>query len=116
MKMIYTAIAILGMTAILGMYLLSLIIRNKSTPKSASFIHGLFAVIGLVLLIIYCGGNDPSPIVSIIVFSIAAVGGFIVVYKDVTGSHIPKWLAIVHGVTAVVGYGFLIAFAFCDNY
>jgi hypothetical protein len=115
MNMIYTAIAIFGMTAILGLYLLSLILRNKKTPKAAAFVHGLFAVTGLVLLIIYCVGNSPGPKVSITVFTIAAVGGFIVVYKDVTGKA-PKWLAILHGLTAVIGYGLLIAFAFLDNY
>lgn len=101
------------MTAILGMYLLSLVLRNKQTPKGATIIHGLFAVIGLALLIIYCFGNNPGPLVSIIVFSIAALGGGILAYKDITGRRIPKWLGIVHGLTAVTGFVFLLVFACC---
>jgi hypothetical protein len=110
---IYTAIAIFGLTALLGLYLLSLILRNKQTPKGASMIHGFFAVVGLVLLIVYCIRNDAGPLAAIIAFSLAALGGFILFYKDVTGATIPKWLGIVHGVTAVVGYGLLLWFAFC---
>ena len=113
MGTIYSAIAILGMTAILGMYLLSLVLRNKTTPKGVSIMHGLFAVTGLVLLIVYCLGNNPGPLESIIVFSIAALGGFILIYKDITGQKIPKWLGIVHGLTAVTGYILLLCFAFC---
>ncbi len=112
--MIYTAIAIFGMTAILGMYLLSFVLRDKETPKAISMTHGVFAVTGLVLLIVYCFGDSPGPIASIVVFSIAAIGGFILIYKDITGQKIPKWLGIVHGVTAVVGFAFLIVFACCQ--
>lgn len=110
---IYSAIAILGMTAILGMYLLSLILRDKATPKGASLLHGLFAVTGLGLLIYYCCTNDAGPLASIIIFSIAALGGFVLIYKDITGSSkIPKWLAIAHGIAAVAGFILLLCFAF----
>ncbi|MBK5284918.1 MAG: hypothetical protein JJE25_05915 [Bacteroidia bacterium] len=112
MGTIYSAIAIFGMTAILGMYLLSLVLRNKQTPKGVAILHGLFAVTGLVLLIIYCFGNGPGPWVSVIVFTIAALGGFILVYKDITGRKVPKWLGIVHGLTAVAGFALLLVFAF----
>lgn len=114
MGIIYSAIAILGITAILGMYLLSLVLRDKETPKGMAIIHGLFAVAGLVLLINYCLGNETGPLVSIIAFSIAAMGGFILIYTDITGRKIPKWLGIVHGLTAITGYAFLLWFAFCQ--
>ncbi len=111
--MIYTAIAIFGMTAILGLYLLTLILRDKQVPKGAAIVHGLFAVAGLILLIFYCVKHEVGPLESIIIFSIAALGGFILAYKDLTGRKIPKWLGIVHGVTALVGFAFLLWFAFC---
>lgn len=110
--MIYTALAIFGLTAILGLYLLTLILRDKQTPKGAAIVHGLFAVTGLILLIVYCVKHEASPIESIIIFSIAALGGFILAYKDLTGRKIPKWLGILHGVTALAGFGFLLCFAF----
>lgn len=110
MNTIYTAIAIFSLTAILGMYLLSLVLLDKETPKIVSMVHGLFAVTGLILLITYLYGNDTGPLVSIIIFSIAAFWGLILIYKDVTGKKIPKWLGIAHVLTAVVGYVFLLCF------
>lgn len=115
MKTIYTAITIFSMTAILGLYLLSLVLRDKETPKMVAFIHGLFAVTGLILLIAYYNGNETGPLVSTIVFSIAALGGLILIYKDLTGNKVPKWLGILHGLTAVTGFIFLLCFAFCSN-
>jgi hypothetical protein len=113
MNIIYAAITIFSMTAILGIYLISLVLRDKQTPKGIAIIHGLFAVTGLLLLITYSNGNEQSPVVSIIVFIIAALGGLVLIYKDLTGQPIPKWLAITHGLTAVVGFTFLILFACC---
>jgi len=109
---LYAAIAIFGMTAIFGMYLLSLVLRAKSTPKGVTIIHGLLAVVALVLLIVYCVGHQPGPWVSIIVFSVAAMGGFILNYRDITGKSVPKWLGVVHGVTAIAGFTLLLWFAF----
>lgn len=112
MTIIYTAIAILGMGAIIGMYMLLLILKDQRPTKTAVFIHGLFALIGIVLLIYYCMGNDPGPLESVIIFLIAALGGITVWWKDITGQKIPKWLAIAHGLIAVVGFTFLLMFAF----
>ncbi len=113
MNVIYAAIAILGMTAIVGMYLLSLILRNKQVPKGATIVHGLFAVLAVILLVVYCYTNQTGPLVSIIVFIVAAFAGVILNYRDITGKSVPKWLAISHGLVAVVGFSLLIAFAFC---
>ena len=111
---IYSIIAIFGITAVIGMYLLSLVLRDKETPKGAAIIHGLFAVIGLVLLINYCLGNETGPLVSSIVLFIAAMEGFLLIYIDITGRKIPKWLSTMHGLTTIAGYAFLLWFAFCQ--
>ena len=113
MNIIYTAITIFSMTAILGIYLISLVLRDKQTPKGIAIVHGLFAATGLILLLTYSNGSEQSPIVSIVVFVIAALGGLILVYKDVVEKQVPKWLAITHGLTAVIGFAFLILFACC---
>jgi hypothetical protein len=112
MTTIYTAIAILGMGAIIGLYMLTLILTDKRPPKAASFIHGLFALIGLVLLIYYSMDNDPGPVECVIIFLTAALVGLIVWWKDITGQKIPKWLAVTHGLTAVIGFTLLLMFAF----
>ncbi len=111
MEFMYSIIAIFGLTAILGMYLLSMVLRNKSTPKSVSFMHGLFAFTALILLSVYVFGHSPGPTSSLIVFIVAAMGGFILIYRDITGKSIPKWLAIGHGMIAVTGFVLLVLFA-----
>lgn len=113
METLYAAIAILGMTAIIGMYLLSLVLRSKTTPTGIAVLHGLLAVTAVILLIVYCVRNTTGPRESIIVFLIAATGGIIMGYRDITGKSVPKWLAIVHGLIAIVGFILLLCFAFC---
>lgn len=108
--MLYSIIAIFALAAILGMTLLSYVLRGKETPKGVMIFHGLFAATGLVLLLTYVFGNKPNPIESAVLFVIAALGGAILVAKDITGKEIPKWLAVVHGLIAVVGFIFLIVF------
>ena len=114
MGLIYSAIVIFGMTAIFGMYLLSLILRNKTTPKGLTIIHGVMAALALILLLIFSYGPSPGPWPSIIVFALAAMGGFVLNYRDITGKKVPKWLGIVHGLLAVAGFVLLLIFAFAD--
>ena len=76
--------------------------------------HGLFAVAGLVLLLYYVFNNEPGPVESAVLFAIAAAGGLIVAFRDITGKSIPKWLAVVHGLLAVGGFIFLLIFAFAN--
>ena len=109
---IYAALPIFIIAAILGMYLLSLVLREKSTPKKIMVIHGFFAAIGLVLLVIYCIRHQSSPLTSLVLFIIAALGGFVMAFRDITGKKIPKWLGVVHGLVALTGFGFLLVYAF----
>jgi peptidoglycan/LPS O-acetylase OafA/YrhL len=109
--MIYTAIAFFALAAILGMVLLSFVLKGKETPKGIVFTHGPLAAIGLILLIIYTI-NNPGPIESIVLFTIAALGGVVLVVRDLSKKPVPKWLAVVHGLIAVSGFIFLLVFAF----
>ena len=115
MKTIYTVIAIFGITAILGMYMLSVVLPDKETPKGVPITYCLLTFTGLILLITYYFVNDTGPMESIAIFSIAALGGLIPIYKDVAGTKITKWRGIAHELPAVVGYIFLLCFAFCNN-
>ena len=112
MTTLYTVIAIFGMAAIFGMYLLSLILRNKTTPKGVTFAHGALAAVALVLLIVYAIRHSPGPWTIVIIFALAASGGFILNYRDITGKSIPKWLGIGHGLLAITGFILLLVFAF----
>jgi len=111
--MISAAIGFFALSAVLGMILLSFVLRGKHTPKAIVFTHGPLAVIGLVLLIIYTIGHKPAPIESLVLFIIAATGGIILVARDMMMKTIPKWLAIVHGLIAIAGFIWLLVFRFC---
>jgi len=111
MTLIYTVVTLLGIIAIAGMYLLSLVLRDKQRPKAVTLIHGLFAALSIVLLVIYFFRKESGPLVSIVVLIVAAVSGFMLNYRDITGKKVPKWFAVVHGLVAVIGFAFLIAFA-----
>lgn len=112
MELIFAAIAIFALAALVGAYLLSLVLREQKTPKVVALLHGAFAVTGLVLLVVYYTRNDVRPLTSIIVFAVAALGGLVLFYTDITGKPIPKWLAVGHGLIALTGFALLLAFAF----
>ncbi|MBA2648830.1 MAG: hypothetical protein H0U75_04375 [Legionella sp.] len=109
--MLILSILLFALAAILGLYLLSFILKDKNTPKGVAFTHGPLAALALILLIIYACLSRPAPIVSIIIFILATMGGTMLMFKDITGKPIPKWLAIGHGITAIIGFIFLLMFA-----
>jgi hypothetical protein len=109
--MLIISIIIFAFAALLGLYLLSFVLQNKNTPKGVAFTHGPLAALALVILIIYAIFNHPSPVVSITLFVLAALGGIMLIYRDITGKSVPKWMAIGHGLVAITGFIFLIIFA-----
>jgi hypothetical protein len=112
MTTLYAIIGLFALGAIIGLYLLALILQDKETPKAIALVHGGFVVIAVVMLIVYITKNTPGPVESLVLFIIAALGGLVVAYRDFTGKKIPKWLAVVHGLVAVTGFIFLLVFAF----
>lgn len=108
--MLLTAIGFFSLAAFLGMILISYVLTNKNTPKGIAFTHGFIAAIGIILLIVYAFFHHPSPLISITLFILAAFGGFILIYRDIMGKSVPKWLAILHGLTALTGFVFLLIF------
>lgn len=115
MNTLYLIIALFALGAIIGMYLLALVLQKKETPKFVAFIHGGFVATALILLIIYSTEHRPQPIESIVLFIVAAAGGATLIVRDLTGKSLPKWLAIGHGLIAVVGFIFLLVYAFSQH-
>jgi hypothetical protein len=112
MGMIYTAIVLFAIAALIGMYLLSLVLQKKETPKALAIVHGIFAATALILLIIHTVNTGANLIQAIVLFVIAALGGFILFTRDVMGKSLPKALAVIHGLLAVSGFIFLLVYAF----
>ncbi len=110
--MIPTTIGFLSLAALLGLYLLSFVLRNKSTPKGVALAHGALAATGVVLLLVYVVREGPGPIESLVLFLLAATGGLYLLGRDILKGSIPKWVAIAHGLLAIAGYVLLLVFAF----
>lgn len=112
--MLTTSLIFFVLAAMLGMYLLSLVLTDKPIKKEAAITHGLFAAVGLALLLIYPFYYKPSPVVSTVLLICAALGGLTMMYKGISGKAIPKWLALGHGTLALIGLGTLIVFILID--
>ncbi len=110
--MLYTIIAGFAIAAILGMVLITHVLSNKTPPRGVLVFHGLFAGTGILLLLIYMNGNAPGPMEAAILFVVAALGGFIMLARDLRNKPIPKWLAVAHGLLAATAFTFLLIFAF----
>lgn len=111
--MIYAAITVFALAALLGLINLKNLLAKTEIPKVVIYSHGLFAATGLVLLIIYaCQSPAHYPMVSIILFATAALGGFYMFFRGVTNKGIPLALAVLHGSLAVAGFVMLLFFVF----
>ncbi|MEO8400341.1 MAG: hypothetical protein ABI597_00920 [Gammaproteobacteria bacterium] len=109
--MLYLAIALFVLAAVFGLVLLTAILRNRPTPKPVVFIHGTVAVIALLIVITYIAQNQGSgPILSLVLFILAALGGITLFTIDMQNKPIPKWIAIVHPLVAASGLIALIFF------
>ncbi len=108
--MLIGALGFFILAMMLGVYLLSLVLRHQTIPKGVAITHGLFAATGLVLLTIYPFYHTPSPMVSLIVLIFVAMGGLMMAYKGISGKPIPAWLALGHGMAAIIGIATLVVF------
>lgn len=109
--MLILMIALFALAALIGMYLLAYILQGKETPKALVFIHGPVAATALILLVIYAYWYSPPMFISAIILILAALGGLVLIYRDLTGKSVPAWLGLAHGITAIVGFVVLLMFA-----
>lgn len=109
--MMISSIFFFTLTAMLGVVMLSYLLKGKHIPKGFSMLHGPLAVTGIVLLIIHNFQTVEDAWLPVGIFAAAAIGGFILLHRDLTGTA-PKWLGIAHGLIAVTGFLILLGFAF----
>lgn len=103
--MLITTIILFALAAVLGLILITKIFRDKETPKAVVYSHGAAAAIALVLLIIaYINQGGTWLMTSLLVFVVAALGGFVLFGRDISKKSIPQSLAVVHALAAVAGF------------
>jgi hypothetical protein len=112
--MILTAIIFFLFAAIFGAVLLTKVLKDHPTPKPVAVIHGAIASIALLMLIVYVinGHTAPLLIASLVIFVIAALGGFTMFIIDISKKPIPKVAAVFHPLLAISGVILLIIYLF----
>ncbi|TCK85315.1 hypothetical protein [Albibacterium bauzanense] len=111
--MIYTSIALFALTAALGLGILIKWLTKKDAPRSVIYSHGIFAVIALLLLVIYAVQNpDNFPKVSIVLFVLAAIGGLYMFALDLKKKASPLNITFIHALIALGGFVTLLLFVF----
>lgn len=111
--MIYFAIALFAVSAVLGLTILVKWLTNKNAPRGVVYSHGIFAAAALIVLAYYASQNpDNFPMASLILFVIAAVAGFYMFALDMKKKSSPMFVAFVHALVAVAGFVALLFFAF----
>ncbi len=111
--MLGASIGLFAVTAVLGLKIFAEIFKKKEASKSVVFSHGIFAASALVILIIYAVKNPENfPMLSLILFVITALLGFVLLALDMSKKTLPKPLTIIHAVTAVVSFLLLLIFTF----
>lgn len=111
MNTIYAIVGLFALGAVIGMYLLALVLQKKETPKFVAVVHGLFVAAALVMLIVY-NTKNPGVLDAIVLFVIAALGGIVLFVRDITAKPLPRWLALTHALVAVAGFVVLLFDAF----
>jgi len=73
-------------------------------------VHGLAAAVGLVLLIIAVTQMPSAGLagVALVIFLIAALGGFVLFAMHLMRKPLPRGLIFVHGLAAVVAFVLLL--------
>jgi hypothetical protein len=110
--MLYLIVTLFALAAVMGLIIAAAIFNKKpATPKPAVVAHGIFGASALGLLIYYAMQHRGAyPQVSLILFVIAALGGFLLLYNDLKKKPGPFSVVIVHALVAVTAFVLLLAF------
>ena len=102
--MLYISIVLFLVAAVFGVIVASAIIRKQPTPKPLVYLHGLLGAAALAIVVIYVlQHKDNSPMVSLILLVVAALGGFVLFARDMSKKPGPVVLVLVHALVAVAG-------------
>lgn len=105
--MLTAAAIIFAIAAIGGLTVAYLHFTRNTAPTGLAIVHGLFAATGLVLLIIDISKAQTTGalVVPLIIFLIAATGGFILFLGfQLRNKPLPRPLIVVHGLAAATAF------------
>ncbi|WP_223594120.1 hypothetical protein [Neobacillus bataviensis] len=108
--MLFSSVILFAIAALGGLVVGVLGLRQKELPMSLSLIHGAVAAIGLITLILGVVQENAGSLVitSLILFLIAALGGFVLFSYHLRRKPHPKGLIVIHALAAVIAYVLLL--------
>jgi len=110
------AAIVFAVAALGGATLATLHFRGRSPlPMPLALLHGLLAATGLVLLIAAAltqPGFGGLALAALVVFVVAALGGFYLFSFHLRGLRLPSPVVLIHGGAAVVAFLLLLAYIF----
>lgn len=104
------SIVLFAVAALFGVFLALKHLKSQDAPLGVAALHGLFAASGLVVLIISAlqTGAEGLGLWSLILFVVAALGGFVLLVKHLQGKALGRGLIAVHGLVAVIAFVLLL--------
>ncbi|AUH72041.1 Uncharacterised protein [Legionella sainthelensi] len=105
--MLLLAIALFIAAAVCGLILLTAILQDKPVNKAAKNLHGIFAAVGIILVLVYVfifmPSRSPLLVTSSILLVLAALGGLTLFILGMKKKKIPKLAAVIHPLIAFAG-------------
>lgn len=101
------ALVLFAVAAVGGIVLALIRFKGKPYPPLAlALVHGAVAAAGLVTLIALVAQSKgtSSASTALILFVIAALGGFGLFFHHIRKVALPIWLVVVHALVAVAGF------------
>ena len=104
--MLSIAAILFAVAALGGATLAYLHFNQKERPWALTIVHGLLAATGLVLLLIAFFGAETAGMltVSLVLFVVAALGGFFLIAQRLRGTTLPSPVVLIHGVAALAAF------------
>jgi len=107
-----TALVLFGIAAVGGLVMVTMILRGAPRPPLPLALgHGALAAAGLVALILVVVGPDAPSMAktALVIFLIAALGGFYLIAQHLQNKPLPVSVVLVHAAVAVVAFLILLA-------
>jgi hypothetical protein len=103
-------LVLFALAAVGGVTMLLMHLRSKKIPTALAVGHGVLAAVALVLLILAVAGGGASGklTIAVVLFVVAALGGFVLFAAQLKGKPLSTPLIFIHGGVAVVAFVLLL--------
>lgn len=108
--MLTTAATLFALAALGGIAMVAMHLKGKTIPLGLAIVHGLVAAVALVLVIVVVVGGGAGDLVTyaLILFVVAALGGFVLFASQLKGKRLSTPLIFVHAIVGVIGFVLLL--------